>query len=40
MPNPLLLKLYDYKRVIGDFLDIRIIANRLLRGFYLTKEEF
>ena len=33
-PNPLLLKLFDYNNIIKDKLDLRVIANKLLRGKY------
>lgn len=40
LPDPLYLGIYDYKDAIGNPLDIRLIANKLLRGKYEEKEDF
>ena len=34
LPDPLYLKLYDYNKVIKERYDMRMIANKLLRGKY------
>ena len=39
-PDPLYLKLYDYNKVVKEKLDLRLIASKLLRGKYPTKDEF
>ena len=40
LPDPLYLKLYDFNEVVPEALDIRTIANRLLKGSYQSKEDF
>lgn len=40
LPDPIHLKLYDYREVIHRPLDLRIIANKLVRGKYKDRREF
>lgn len=40
LPDPLYLQLYNFSEVVPEALDIRTIANRLLKGSYQSKEDF
>ena len=38
LPDLLYLKLYDYNKIIKERFDLRMIANKLLRGKYTDPE--
>jgi hypothetical protein len=40
LPDPLTMKAFDYRDVIPSSLDMRIIANKLLRGKYQDDDAF
>ena len=40
LPDPIHLKLYDYRDIIHRPLDLRIISNKLVRGKYKDRREF